>query len=368
MKPDTFSLPFFEPSPEEAKRPPVRILLIINPVSGRMKTRTGLFEILDELYRKDAEPKAAVSEPNPAPMVLPIPFGGVTSAVLGGEPAPDRRVTVVPTLYRGHASELAASAHREGFDTVICCGGDGTLNETVSGLLAIPEGDRPALGYVPAGSTNDFAASIGLPSSLRGAARNAVGVDAIPIDVGEFRCRGMDRADARFFTYIASFGVFTAASYSTSQTAKNLFGHVAYLVEGLRDLAKVRPIHADFVLADGTAITGDFVFCAVTNTTSAGGVVKLPADRVSLSDGRFELLLIRHPRSAADLQRIANALLLQDFDSSPLVELLHTEGVTVTTDTPLSWSLDGEEAEGSREVCVRCLPSAIRLKLQGDRV
>jgi YegS/Rv2252/BmrU family lipid kinase len=348
-----------------------KILLIVNPVSGRMKSKDGLFEILDELYRDDPEESAmaapaskAVTKPaGPAAAPVPtLPFGNLTAATLGGDPNPDRRVTVAPTMHRGHASMMAATAAEEGYDTVICCGGDGTFNETVSGLMRVPTEERPALGYVPAGSTNDFAVSMGLSGSIRAAARTAVGEHETPIDVGLFRPYGMGHHPARHFTYIASFGAFTAASYSTSQTAKNLFGHVAYLVSGIKDIANIQPHHAAFDLPDGTHIEGDYIFGAVTNTTSAGGVIKLPADLVCMSDGLMELFLIHTPKSPADLQKIAAALLVQDFDNCPLIDLYHIESVKVLLDENLSWSLDGEEAPGGKRIEIQCFGGAVKLK------
>lgn len=365
MNEPSYQLPFYEPSPKTGFKSN-RILLIVNPVSGRMKTKAGLFEILDELYREPSSDPVSTKAPTKtagAATALPLPFGNVTAATLGGDPSPDRRVTVIPTMYRGHATQMAATAYRDGFDTVVCCGGDGTLNETISGLLSIPPEKRPCLGYIPAGSTNDFAASIGLSASLRGAARTAVGEHVTPVDIGLFSPWDIEKYPARFFSYIASFGAFTAVSYSTSQVAKNMFGHLAYLMEGVKDIANLRPIHAAFDLSNGLHLEGDYVFGAVANTTSAGGVVKLPADRVSLSDGQFELLLIHHPKTALDLNRIATVLWTQDFDSCPLVDLYHTDRVKITLDEPLSWSLDGEEAIGGTMIDVACLPGAITLKI-----
>ena len=365
MNQNNYQLPFYEPTPRAVPKSR-RILLIVNPVSGRMKTKTGLFEILDELYRSTpAEPVASksVSKTAGAASALPLPFGNVTATTLGGDPDPDRRVTVAPTMYRGHATQMAATAHRDGYDTVICCGGDGTLNETISGLLSVHPDKRPRLGYIPAGSTNDFAASIGLSASLRGAARTAVGDHETAIDIGLFHPWNDREYPARYFSYIASFGAFTAVSYSTSQVAKNMFGHLAYLMEGVKDIANLRPHHASFDLSSGLHLEDDYVFGAVTNTTSAGGVVKLPADRVSLSDGQFELLLIHHPKTALDLNRIATALWTQDFDSCPLVDLYHTQRVRITLDEPLSWSLDGEEAVGGTCIDVSCLPGAVTIRV-----
>ncbi len=332
---------------------PNKILLIVNPVSGRMKSKTGLFEILDELYRLDPPlevPKATGSVP-----------ATLNSSTIGADPASDRRVTVVTTMYRGHAMQLTASAYREGFDTVICCGGDGTLNETISGLLTIPPEMRPTLGYIPAGSTNDFAISLGLPATLRGAARMAVGEAELALDVGCFTPSD-STLSIRHFSYIASFGIFTAASYSTPQVQKNTIGHMAYLLQGVKDLANIPHHKATFALSDGPRLTGDYVFGALTNTTSAAGVFKLPADEVSMTDGLFEVFLVHYPRSVTDLNRIVSALVSGDFATCPLIEFHHTAGVTVTLEEPLSWSLDGEEARGGYTVSLECLPGAVRMK------
>lgn len=364
MKGNHIQLPFYESESLNNKKPARNILLIVNPVAGRMKSKSGLFEILDELYRLPSDEVIAKNNQRAGPTTaLQFPFGNLTTTTLGGEPSPERRVTVVPTMYRGHAVQMASSATREGFDTVICCGGDGTLNETISGLMSIARDERPMLGYIPAGSTNDFAASIGLSSSLRGAARTAVGDMQMPLDIGFFKPVGGDSYQSRFFSYIASFGAFTAASYSTSQTAKNIFGHVAYLLEGVKDLANLIPRRASFILQDGRRLEGEYVFGAVTNTTSAGGVFKLPSDRVSMSDGLFELFLVHHPRTPADLNKIATALLSQDFDNCPLIELHHTKSVKVTLEENLSWSLDGEEAVAGTEIEISCVPSAVTIKV-----
>lgn len=357
-------LPFYESEARKKEKRSCNILLIVNPVSGRMKTKTGLFEILDELYRLPSDDTTAknITRAGPA-TALPLPFGNLTNMTLGGDPSPDRRVTVVPTMYRGHATQMAATAFKYGFDTVICCGGDGTLNETISGILTNPEENRPILGYIPAGSTNDFAASIGLSSSLRGAARTAVGDVEMALDVGFFRPVGGEAYPSRYFSYIASFGAFTAASYSTSQTAKNIFGHVAYLLEGVKDLTNLVPRRASFLLENGSRCEGEYVFGAITNTTSAGGVFKLPSDRVSMSDGLFELFLVHHPRTPADLNKIATALLSQDFDNCPLIELHHTRSVKVLMEENLSWSLDGEEAIAGTQIDISCLPGAVTIRV-----
>ncbi len=347
---------------------PTSVLLIINPVSGRMKSKTGLFEILDELYRFDSPTETVptlplftgmetTSKEDTAPT-----YGYLTPKTLGGELDPQRHVTIVLTMYRGHAAQLAASAAKSGFDTIVCCGGDGTLNETIAGLLTIPADERPALGYIPAGTTNDFAASLGLPTTLRGAARIAVSASEMVLDIGHFSPIGSDDLPPRNFSYIASFGVFTAASYSTSQTAKNLLGHLAYLLEGAKDLTHIHPYHAVFELNDGTKLEGDYIFGAVTNTTSAGGIFKLPADEISMSDGELEVFLVHKPHNVTDLNKIITAIMSGKFKNCPLIELRHITSVDVHLDKPLSWSLDGEEAMGGTDIRISCIPAAVKFK------
>lgn len=315
------------------------ILLIINPVSGKMKSKTGLFEILDELYR------------------LP-----------DGSPDTRRLVTVCPTMFRGQATALAASARDRGFDRVICCGGDGTLNETVNGLMTIPGEVRPPLGYIAAGSTNDFATSIGLPSNLRALARIAGGEGDMPLDVGQFLPLddGFSQ-DSRFFSYIATFGVFSEASYATPQNVKNVLGHMAYILSGINELGNIQPYRVSVELADGTTTEGEYIFGAVTNTISAGGVVKLPADQVSLSDGALEVFLIRRPRNPGDLNRIISSLLASNYEDNPMIQFYHTPRARFTMEEPLCWSLDGEEARGGTRVEIVCHAGAIHLVHDSQR-
>ncbi len=311
-----------------------RVLLIINPVSGKMKSKSGLYDILNELYR------------------LP-----------DGTPDRERRVTVCPTMCRGHATELAAGAADDGFDQVICCGGDGTLNETVNGLMSIRQDRRPALGYIPSGSTNDFASSMGLPAGLRAAARSAGGTQEMVLDVGQFiPVNGMPEASVRFFSYIATFGAFSATSYSTPQSAKNVLGHMAYILAGIADIGNILPRQVSVELSDGTATQGEYIFGAVTNTVSAGGVVKLPASEVSMSDGELEVILIRTPRNPTELNKIITSLLASDYRGNPMIEFYHTPRARFIMAEPLRWSLDGEEACGGTRIDIVCHTGAVRLK------
>lgn len=241
------------------------------------------------------------------------------------------------TQAREDATRLARELGGK-FDAVVCCGGDGTLNETFTGLMDLPS--PPPLGYIPAGSTNDFAASLHLPDQPLEAARVITASGGRPLDVGSF--------NGRPFIYVASFGAFTRASYSAPQNVKNDLGHLAYILEGVKDLSTLRPYRAS-VATEEECFDGEFLFGAVTNATSVGGLVKLKEDQVCLDDGLFELLLIPNPKSIADLQGLARSLLLQDFTGGGVI-FRHVHTLTVQTPEDLPWALDGEFDPGGAQV------------------
>lgn len=241
------------------------------------------------------------------------------------------------TQAREDATRLARELGGK-FDAVVCCGGDGTLNETVTGLMDLPS--PPPLGYIPAGSTNDFAASLHLPDQPLEAARVITASGGRPLDVGSF--------NGRPFIYVASFGAFTRASYSAPQNVKNDLGHLAYILEGVKDLSTLRPYRAS-VATEEECFDGEFLFGAVTNAISVGGLVKLKEDQVCLDDGLFELLLIPNPKSIADLQGLARSLLLQDFTGGGVI-FRHVHTLTVQTPEDLPWALDGEFDPGGAQV------------------
>ena len=246
------------------------------------------------------------------------------------------------TQAREDATRLARELGGK-FDAVVCCGGDGTLNETVTGLMDLPS--PPPLGYIPAGSTNDFAASLHLPDQPLEAARVITASGGRPLDVGSF--------NGRPFIYVASFGAFTRASYSAPQNVKNDLGHLAYILEGVKDLSTLRPYRAS-VATEEECFDGEFLFGAVTNATSVGGLVKLKEDQVCLDDGLFELLLIPNPKSIADLQGLARSLLLQDFTGGGVI-FRHVHTLTVQTPEDLPWALDGEFDPGGSQVEIHSL-------------
>lgn len=234
-------------------------------------------------------------------------------------------------------------------DLVVCVGGDGTFNETITGVLR--SGRDLPVGYLPAGSTNDFAASLHLPTDLLQAARDIVEGEPCCYDVGKF--------GNRYFSYVASFGAFTRTSYSTPQNIKNALGHTAYLLEGISELSQIKPLHVRFEL-ENEVIDDDFIFGAISNSTSVGGILTLDPRQVDMSDGKFELLLVRAPRDLVELSECIRALRTQKYNCSMLT-FRPASRVTVYADPAMAWTLDGEREEGHDCVEVENLHHAIRL-------
>ena len=274
----------------------------------------------------------------------------------------DCAVTVHETTARGDATAFAKE-HAGDYDVVVSIGGDGTLNEVISGVRA--SGADVMLAHIPAGSTNDFAVSLNLPVSLRRAAKNVVKGVARPLDIGSF--------NGRDFVYIASCGAFSKASYATSQDVKNVIGHLAYLIEGIKELSDLHPVHLR-VETDGAIYEDDYIFAAFCNSTSCGGVLKLKRSRVDMSDGLHEMLLVRMPKSMnelgafSDLVKIANlgraafSLAIQQYND-PLVTLCSAAEFRITAPADNPWTLDGEYQEGAESVCIQNKPAAIRMIL-----
>ena len=258
------------------------------------------------------------------------------------------------SIHRTTAPGDAASyAAREGgqYDVVVAVGGDGTLNEVACGLMQLQH--PPLLGYLPQGSTNDFAASLRISSNPAEAAQAIVRHQPRMLDVGCW--------NQRHFIYVASFGAFTSTSYTASQAAKNALGHFAYILEGMKDLNTLRPYHIRLT-ADGEVLDGDYLFGAVCNSTSIGGLMKLDPERVVLDDGKFEMLLVPSPKTAADLQNLVLALLNQQYDSQGLV-FRHVSSLRLETEEELPWSLDGEYAPSVPVVDIVNRQRALRMLL-----
>ena len=274
-----------------------RLLYIYNPAAGRKTAKSALSDALEVFARQGYE------------------------------------ITVRPTQERGDAT---ATVIRQGaqYDRVVCCGGDGTLNETVRGLLALPPEQRPVLGYIPAGTTNDFSRTLELPKTVTELAEVAGDGLLRPIDVGD--------AQGQSFTYVAAFGLFTDVSYSTPQASKNLLGHFAYVLEGMGRLANIPSYHMKVTTAGGHEAEGDFIYGMVGNTVSVGGLVNLPRDMVRLDDGLFEVILIRQPRTIEDWQSILTALTTLEPDEGGAVVAFPAGEITFACDQSVAWTVDGE--------------------------
>jgi len=235
-------------------------------------------------------------------------------------------------------------------DLVVCCGGDGTFNETVTGLLGA--GLQLPVGYIPAGSTNDFATSLGLSADPVEAARQIVEGTPVLYDAGKFA--------ERYFTYVASFGAFTKVSYSTPQSAKNLLGHVAYLLEGMQELPQLRKHHLKLTLDGEEVLEDDYIFGAICNSTSVGGVMTLDPKQVDLQDGRFEVLLVRTPKSLQEISECLLALQKQQYNNT-MMTFRSAATITVEADPDMPWTLDGEKEEGHEKITVQNLHNAIKI-------
>lgn len=248
----------------------------------------------------------------------------------------------------GDSVRLAAQYGPQ-MELVVCIGGDGTLNEVITGLLQA--GCRTPIGYIPAGSTNDFASSLRLPRDLLEAARNIVDGTPHPLDVGRF--------ENRYFSYVASFGLFTRASYATPQHMKNLLGHFAYVLEGMRDLSDIRSQHLR-IESETRTVEGDYLFGAICNSTSVGGIIKLDPERVDLSDGLFEIFLVKQPASFAEVNECIWSLNNRQYDCT-MVEFFSASNVTVQMPDGIDWTLDGEYERGGETVHIQNLHNAFVL-------
>ena len=260
-----------------------------------------------------------------------------------------------PTLRRGaragEAVELAQLS--EGYDLVCCLGGDGTLSEVTSGLMALKPEQRPPIGYFPLGTANDVATTLKLPKNDPAAvARRIAEGSPMAWDVGVF---GGDR----YFTYVAAFGAFTDVSYETPQQSKQALGHLAYLLEGMNRLPKL-PHYRTRVEMDGEVVEGDYIFGGVTNSTSVAGLVKLDPDMVALDDGEFEVALVKYPATLADLNALVSQAVSKNFNGEMMsIRKAHT--VRFTFADPVPFTRDGEPGGVHTDVKIENAHSAVRI-------
>lgn len=241
----------------------------------------------------------------------------------------DYRCEVYITGASGDATRFVAE-NGEGFDLIVCAGGDGTLNETLSGMLMARL--TCPVGYIPCGTTNDYASSIGLSPDVMEAAADIMEGEPRTFDVGTF--------NGRLFVYTASCGAFAKVSYTTSQAAKNALGPMAYFLEGAKDVGNMKPTHMH-IETEEYDLDGDFLFCSITNSTSVGGILKLDTQLVALNDGKFEVTLVRNPTNPAQLSTILHGLTTMDIPNE-MIHFFSTQKLSIHCDPPVEWTLDGE--------------------------
>ncbi|MCI9595451.1 MAG: YegS/Rv2252/BmrU family lipid kinase [Lachnospiraceae bacterium] len=293
-----------------------KMLFIVNPRSGREQVKTRLLEILDLFSREGYQVQVHITQS-------------------------PKDATVI-------AREYGAE-----YDLVVCSGGDGTLNEVISGLIGLES--PPLLGYIPAGSTNDYASSLRIPRDMMEAAENAVTGNPFSIDIGQF-------SKNQHFVYIAAFGAFTEVSYQTSQDKKNILGHQAYILEGVKSLAalKTYPMRVEW---EDQVLEEEFVFGMVTNTISVGGFKGLVTQSVALNDGEFEVLLIRRPRTPLDLSNIISYMFLKE-EQNDYVFKFKAKELKFTAQAPVDWVLDGEFGGSRQEVEIVNLKEKMKILVQ----
>lgn len=289
-----------------------KMLFIVNPRSGKGQIKSSLLEILDIFHRAGYEPTVHI-----------------TQDVL------DAKETV-----KAKAAE---------YDSIACSGGDGTLNETVSGLLEA--GVSVPLCYIPAGSTNDFASSLKIPKNMKKAASLIADGRQFQCDVGSF--------NERYFNYVAAFGAFTEVSYATPQQMKNVLGYQAYIIEGMKKLTSIKPAIM-IVEHDGERIEGEFLYGMISNSTSVGGFKKLVGKSVQMDDGVFEVTLIRKPKSTLELQDILTSIIAADMSSEALFTFKASQ-LTIYSPAEVPWVLDGEYGGAPREVQVKVKEKALAI-------
>lgn len=238
-------------------------------------------------------------------------------------------VTLYISQYRGHITEIVRNIGSD-YDNIVCSGGDGTLNETVTGLTYLEK--KPILGYIPSGSTNDFANTLGLPLDISKAYKVAVDGTPFSIDIG--------KCNDRFFTYVSAFGVFANVSYETPQNMKNMLGHMAYVLQGVKQITNI-PSYRIKVEYDGGCIEDEFALGFVANSKKVGGFRIYGDDDVDLDDGLFEVLLIKKVRTINDIGDFTTGFLTGRFDKE-LFYCFKTSKIEFKSVEDISWTVDGE--------------------------
>ncbi len=294
----------------------MKMLFVYNPKSGKGKIRNHLVDIIDVFIAAGYE------------------------------------VTVHSTQFHGDAVDIVKNREKGRYDMIVCSGGDGTLDEVVTGM--IESGENIPIGYIPAGSTNDFAKSLEISSDMLEAAKDIVNGKPFVCDVGEF--------NGKTFVYVMAFGLFTEVSYATDQALKNLIGHAAYLLEGAKSLASIKAYRMK-IESEERVVGGDFIYGMISNSTSVGGFKNLAVKDVEFNDGKFEVVLIKKPNSLTELSETVQALLQQSFDS-PCIQSFKTDRITIYSDSEFNVTLDGEFGGTHTEAVIENVQNAITIMVK----
>lgn len=294
-----------------------KLLFVFNPFSGKGQIKNRLMNILDLFVKNGYE------------------------------------VTVYPTQKPQDAVNLVAE-EAGSYDLVVCSGGDGTLDEVVSGMMQ--RSKRVPIGYIPSGSTNDFACSLKIPKNMDKAALVAVGGSPFACDIGSF--------NGEYFVYIAAFGLFTDVSYATRQDLKNRIGHLAYILEGVKRITSIQSFHLQ-ISAGERQIEDEFIYGMITNSTSAGGFKNITGKNVRLDDGLFEVTLIKMPKNPIELNEIIGSV-TNLIDDSELIYTFKTDSLTVKSLEKISWTLDGEYGGDHMEVAIHNKKRAVDIMVKPD--
>lgn len=287
-----------------------RLLFIYNPMAGKGMIRNTLSYILEEFSGNGYE------------------------------------VVVHPTTGEKDATRVVQECG-DSFDMIVCSGGDGTLDEVVTGMQT-GRLSRP-LGYIPAGSTNDYASSLGIPMQMRRAARAVMNGDIFACDIG--------RMNDSYFVYVAAFGAFVNVSYDTPQDMKNMLGHMAYIVRGMQSLASIKSHHMHYESRESSG-TGEFMLGMITNSNSVGGFKGITGPDVTLNDGVFEVTLIRMPQIAAvELPAVLTAL-VSGADNKNIITF-KTSRLEIWFDEDVAWTKDGEFGGNHRHLVIENITQAL---------
>lgn len=294
-----------------------KMLFIYNPKAGKAKIRSNLLDLIDIFTKAGFE------------------------------------VTAYPTQAKGDGL-TAVKERRMGFyDIAVCSGGDGTLDEVVTGMMQCQE--KIPIGYVPAGSTNDFANSLHIPKNMIQAAQAIVEGETFACDIGAF--------NDDFFVYIAAFGIFTEVSYETSQDIKNVLGHMAYILEGMRRLSTIRAYKMK-VESEALSVEDEFLFGMITNSISVGGFKRITGKYVQLDDGEFEVTLIKKPSNPIELNLIMAALINRNINTDCMY-CFKAKTLKITSQEEIPWTLDGEFGGKHREVEISNRKQSLDIKIPG---